>query len=213
MLVARTRALKELPWSTRRNASRVEQIIRRYPGWAGVHSPGYVNGMQRKHQAQHGSWADDARHFWQALGRLLGDEAEQRVPAAPKKKPKLERAGEEEVIDPAWPLFNNVRGSRAIIVGGDPREPNRERLERAFQLGSLEWPSIDGPRKVDAVVERIHSGAYDLVIVLQPYVAHREAEPIHAAAKITSTPWALAAGYGVTAVRLALERFLGGPRG
>jgi hypothetical protein len=86
------------------------------------------------------------------------------------------------------------------------------RLERAFQLGSLEWPSTDGPRKVDAVVERIRKGAYDLVVVLQPYVGHAEAEPIHEAVKSTSTPWALSAGYGVTAVKLALERFLGGPR-
>ena len=98
------------------------------------------------------------------------------------------------------------------MLGGDPREPNRQRIERAFQLASLEWPPIDGPRKVDPVVERIGEGTYGLVLVLQPFVAHRQAEPIIEAAKEASTPWALVEGYGVSAVKLGLERFLGGPR-
>jgi hypothetical protein len=119
---------------------------------------------------------------------------------------------DEPEIDPAWRLLPLVRGRKAIVLGGDPREPNRERLERAFQLASLEWPAIDGPRKVDSAVGRIGKGAYGLVLVLQPFVAHKESEPIIDAAKAAGTLWALVEGYGVASVRLGLERFLGGPR-
>jgi hypothetical protein len=97
------------------------------------------------------------------------------------------------------------------MVGGDPREPNRQRLERAFQLASLQWPSIDGPRKVDSVVERVGRRAYGLVLVLRPFVAHKEAEPIIAATKAAGVSWALAEGYGIAAMKLAMDRFLGGP--
>jgi hypothetical protein len=115
----------------------------------------------------------------------------------------------EGTLDPTWPLLPSVRGQRAILVGGDPREPNRVRLERALQLASLEWSPVDGPRRVEAVLGRIGGGSYDLVIVLQPFVAHAESEPIIAAAKRARVPWAIAEGYGLGAVKLALERFLG----
>jgi hypothetical protein len=48
--------------------------------------------------------------------------------------------------------------------------------------------------------------------VLQPFVAHNESEPIIETAKAAGTAWALVEGYGVQAVKLGLERFLGGPR-
>jgi hypothetical protein len=102
---------------------------------------------------------------------------------------------------------------KAIVVGGDPREPNRQRLERALGLASLEWPPIDGPRKVDSIVGRTRKGTYGLVIVLQAYVAHAESEPVIEAAKSAGIPWALTDGYGVASVKLGLERFLGGARG
>jgi hypothetical protein len=213
MLVARTRALKNLASVTPEMKSRVKVIISRYPPWAKEHAPGHVNGMQAKHEPMNGSWAQDARDDWDALNRLLGEEPVVRSPGAPKKKPKrTERDDDGPEIDPAWRLLPTVRGRKAIIVGGDPREPNRERLERAFQLASLEWPPIDGPRKVDAIAERIHRGTYDIVLVLQPYVAHKQSNAIIEAAKESAVPWALVEGYGVSAVKLGLERFLGGPR-
>ena len=114
-------------------------------------------------------------------------------------------------IDPAWPLLPIVRGRKAVIVGGDPREPNRERLERAFRLESLDWPAIYGQRKVHSTVESIRAHGYGLVLVLAPLISHKQADAIIHAAKETSVPWALALGYGVSAIKLALERFLGGP--
>lgn len=95
------------------------------------------------------------------------------------------------------------------MLGGDPRGPNRERLERTFELGSLEWPRIDGARRVEAIVERIRGWRYGLVLVLRAFVLHKQADPIVAAAKSANVPWALVDGYGVAAIRLGLERFFG----
>jgi hypothetical protein len=215
VLVARTRALKDLPSSGDATKTRVKEIIARYPPWAKAHSPGHVNGMQVKHVPAHGSWAEDAREDWKTLETLLGEELEPSSSVVPKKKVK--RAGSDDVdepeIDPAWPLFEIVRGRKAVVLGGDPREPNRERLERAFELASLEWPAIEGPRKVEAAVERIKKGAYGIVLVLQPFVLHKQSIPIIEAAKDAGVPWALVEGYGIAAVKHGLERFLGGRSG
>jgi hypothetical protein len=147
----------ELPSTGDATKARVKEIIGRYPPWAKAHSPGHVNGMQVKRAPVHGSWAHDARDGWKALDDLLGEEFEPPSSVVPKKKAK--RTASEDVdepdIEPGWRLLPLVRGRTAILLGGDPREPNRERLERAFQLASLEWPSIEGPRKVEAAVERI----------------------------------------------------------
>jgi hypothetical protein len=215
VLVARTRALKELPSATPEMKARVKVIIGRYPPWAKEHAPGHVNGMQVKHEPVRGSWAQDARNLWGTLAELLGDEVVVRSPSAAKKKAKPTEHHDNDgpEIDPTWRLLPLVRERRAIILGGDPREPNRERIERAFQLMSLEWPSVDGPRKVDAIVERIRRGTYDIVLVLQPFVAHKQSNAIIAATKETGVPWALVEGYGIAAVKHGLERFLGGPRG
>jgi hypothetical protein len=172
--------------------------------------------MQIKHGPVLGSWAQDARHLWGALTDSLGDEVVVRASLSAKKKAKRTEHDDDDdarpEIDPAWALLPMVHGRRAIVVGGDPREPNRERLERAFQFASLEWPPVDGPRKVDAIVERIRRGTYDIVLVLQPFVAHKQSNAIIEAAKETAVPWALVQSYGIAAVKLGLERFLGGPR-
>jgi len=214
MLVARTRVLKEAPsWTETKD--RLKEINGRYPPWAKAHTPGHVNGMQLKHEPMQGSWAQDARHYWDALADLLGEELVAVPHEAAKRKPKRAVSDEEDTPDmePAWPLLPLVRGRKAVILGGDPREPNRERLERAFQFASLEWPSIEGPRKVEAAVERIRRGTYGVVLVLQPFVAHQQATPIIEAAKDAGVPWAIVEGYGIASVRLGLERFLGGSHG
>jgi hypothetical protein len=213
MLVARTRALRDHPSTTPQVTELVKVVIARYPAWAKTYTPGHVNGLQVKHAPSHGSWAQDARDHWEALSDLLGDQRTIRSPAAKKKPRRVDHHDDESSeIDPGWRLRPLVQGRRALMVGGDPREPNRHRLERAFQLASLDWPAIDGPRKVESVVGRIRKGTYELLVVLVPFVSHAESEPIVDAAKSAGTPWAMADGYGVAAVRLALERFLGGPR-
>ena len=101
-----------------------------------------------------------------------------------------------------------MRGKAAVIVGGAPREPNRERLETFFRLSSLDWPIVDGPRKVEAVAQRIAKGTFDVVLVIRTLVAHTESERILDAAKEARVPWAMVEAYGFASVRAGVERFL-----
>ncbi len=218
LLVARTRALKELPSTTFEGSrERVRQIIGRYPPWAKQHTPGHVNGLQTRHAPSHGSWTRDASAWWTTLQKLLDEQTILRPAAAPTRRKSLSDGdvgrhedAPESGTAPPWPLQPLVRGRTAALFGGDPREPNRARLERDLELASLEWTPIDGPRKVSAAAERIRKGSYSLVLVLAPFVAHQEAGPLVEAAKDAGVAWALVDGYGLTAIRLGLERFLGG---
>src|ERR1700689_1587583 len=106
-----------------------------------------------KHEPLHGSWGQDVQHYWDALADLLGEERVVRpAPTARKKAKPPDAIADEPEIDPRWHVLPLVRGRKAIVLGGDPREPNRLRLEHAFQLASLEWPAIEGPRRVDAAL-------------------------------------------------------------
>jgi hypothetical protein len=115
---------------------------------------------------------------------------------------------EPTVVEPDWPLLAITRGKTGVIVGGAPREPNRDRLETYLRLATLEWPLVDGPRKVETVAQRIARGAYDLVIVIQTLISHPEAERVLDAAKASRTRWAMVDGYGAAAVKQGLDRFL-----
>lgn len=216
MLVARTRAVQDTPGMPPSQRARVKTIFSRYRPWSAEYRPGHVHGLRLDHVPVHRTWTEDARQFWQLLDARL-DAAAPKVSAAAgaaKKKRKASDADDLDdektvrTIDPAWPLWSLVRGRRALVVGGDPREPNRKRLEALFELGSLEWPEIDGPRKVDAIVARIKRRTVDLVVVLRGFVDHKQSEPIVAAAKESGIAWAMADGYGATSIKLALERYL-----
>ena len=211
MLVARTRAIKLMTGLHVPQKALVRDIIGRYPRWASEQRPGHVHGLRLDHEAVHGTWSRDGQSLWEALKTLLDDERPKAAICAAKKK-RVERDEPadttERPIDPAWPFWSVVRGRRAMIVGGDPREPNRKRLERMFEFESLEWPDISGPRRVDAVVARIKRRTVDIVFVVTGFVDHTQSEPIIAAAKESKVAWALSESYGGTAVKAGLERFL-----
>jgi hypothetical protein len=131
-----------------------------------------------------------------------------------KRKEKDRRSVEDEpaVVEPDWLLLPVAQGKIALLVGGAPKEPNRDRLETYFRLASLDWPLIDGPRKVEAISQRVAKGAYDLVLVIRTLVAHKESERILDAAREAKIPWAMVEGYGAAAVKQGIERFLRPPQ-
>ncbi len=216
VLVARTRAAKEIAGLSSAQRARIKTIISRYPPWAAEYHPGHVHGMRLDHEPVHGTWARDARELWTSLNSLLDrPEPTSRRSTTRKKRPDDEPDVDEpsvRTLDAAWPLHSLVRGRHVVLVGGDPREPNRKRLQELFELGSLDWPDVSGPRKVDALVSRIRRRGIDIVVVLRGFIDHRQSEPILAAAKEAQVPWALADGYGATAIKAGLERFLAPPR-
>lgn len=212
MIVARTRAAKDLMGLSTSQRALVKTIISRYPPWALEHHPGHVNGLQLQHRPLLGSWTEDARHLWSQLDAMSSGAplSSRRNPVQTNKRrqprPDGETDSDESAIDPSWEQWPCVRQKRGVLVGGDPREPNRARLQQVFELASLEWPEL-GPRRLAPLVERIHRGNLDLAIVLQPFVSHGEANAVIDAAKTAGVMWIMAQGYGVTQVKLALERF------
>ena len=208
-LVARTRTMRDHP-SSQGVMERLKKTRAVYPQWAREYVPGHINGLQLKHTPIHGTWANDADDHWRALVAVVGDEVPTARKSPPTRKKKERTVVEDEpaVVEPDWPLLPVVRGKTALIVGGAPKEPNRDRLETYLRLATLDWPLVDGPRKVEAVAQRIANGAYDVVIVIQALISHPEAERILDAAKQSRTRWAIVDGYGVAAVRAGLERFL-----
>jgi hypothetical protein len=210
-LVARTRAIREHP-SSDGVLEHLKKIRAVYPEWARQYVPGHINGLQLKHAPIHGTWAKDAEDHWRALGVALGPDFAARVTrSTPKKRKERERTSvgdEPVVVESDWPLLPVVQGKTVLIVGGAPKEPNRERLESYLKLASLEWPLVDGPRKVEAVAQRVAKGTYDIVLVILTLVAHNESERILDAAKEAKVPWAMVEGYGTASVRSGIERFL-----
>jgi hypothetical protein len=212
-LVARTRAIREHP-SSESVLDRLKTIRAVYPQWARQYVPGHINGLQLKHAPVRGTWTNDAEDHWRALGTHIGHDLPRARTSAPKKrKEKVRTVVEDEppVVEADWPLLPLMKGKTALIVGGAPKEPNRDRLETYLRLASLAWPLVDGPRKVEAIAQRVVKGTYDLVLVIRALVSHPGAERILDAAKGSRTRWAIVDGYGVMAVRQGLGRFVKPP--
>ena len=210
LLAARTRAVRDLRLGAA-DRGRLRAIMEIARVWAAEHHPGHVHGMNSKHDAETGSWAEDARRHWASLDALLDERPSARKQPHVKKSRPDEASDEARTIDPAWPLWPLVRGRNVLMIGGDPREVNRERLERLFELGSLEWAE-PGPRRVQGIVQRIQRRTIDIVVVVKGFVDHAVSEPVVAAAKDAGVAWVIADRYGVVAMKLAFERFLSGDR-
>ncbi len=113
-------------------------------------------------------------------------------------------------LPPDWAWWGRTRYRRGVIVGGDPRELNRERIEKAFGFGELEWVGTEFKRNnLQTVRDRVRAGKIDIVIILGSFVGHDADEVILPAARECGVDWVhVDKGYGVVRVRRAMERFL-----
>jgi len=124
---------------------------------------------------------------------------------------EAEDAGIEEPELPAdWAWWPFTKDQRALIVGGDPREPNRLRLERAFGFSELEWVGAEYKRNnLHGVRDRVRSGRVDLVLLLTRFTGHDADQIIIPACREMNVGFVCVPhGYGVVRVRQAIERFL-----
>lgn len=123
-----------------------------------------------------------------------------------------EQAEEATPVDipPDWRWWPRTRGRRALMVGGDPREPNRLRLKDAFEFSELDWEPAEFRRNsLQTVRDRVRSGKVDLVIILGSFVGHDADDIILPACRERSVDWVhVDRGYGVVRLRRAIERFL-----
>lgn len=230
MLVARTRAVKDATTTNPGLRERIKTFILHFPAYAKTYQPGYVNGLQVSHNPEHGSWYQDALLAWNQLKQMTVapppvEEDDDSVPPPPPAPPSSSivtsaaaaaaAAHEEDdgpAIDSHWPLWSLVRDKRGILLGGEPREPARVRLENAFAMAELEWIPGDNPRRLDSVVERVTQNKVDIVFVLQQWTAHKVTNKLIDACKSSGVPWALVGSYSIKSIRAGLDRFLGASR-
>ena len=141
---------------------------------------------------------------FRALRRAIRDEADETRAEAE------EESGVEGAIPAEWGWWGFTRGRRALVIGGDPREPSRLRLERAFGFESLEWVGAEFKRNnLLGVRERVRAGRTDLVILLSRFTGHDADQIIIPACREMSVPFVCVQhGYGVVRVKHAIERFL-----
>jgi hypothetical protein len=87
--------------------------------------------------------------------------------------------------------------------------------ERAFRFGSLRWITADHIRGAQQLAQSIMSGSLDMVLLLLRFIGHDIQDQVVPACKQAGVTWIpIDRGYGVTQVRLGIERFLNGqPRG
>ncbi len=144
------------------------------------------------------------------------------VKALKTLRTKLRKANQTERVDddsektidhgvPAdWYLFERTRGKTAVIVGGDDRSHAADRIKDAFGFGVVEWEA-GAPRRAAALAERVRGGrTVDMIIVLRNFVSHRYPDVLVPACKEAGVDLVVVDhGYGVSQVKLAMERFLG----
>ncbi|HHO51361.1 MAG TPA: hypothetical protein ENK18_10915 [Deltaproteobacteria bacterium] len=118
-----------------------------------------------------------------------------------------EDEGPDDPVPNDWPLLELTEDRHAVLLGGDPRPQAAERIGAAFRLGQVEWEPTD-VRRVTALAERIRKGNVDLVVMFRRFLSHREQDLIRPACQETGVPICVVdTGYGVTQVKLAMERY------
>jgi hypothetical protein len=118
--------------------------------------------------------------------------------------------GAEPELPEDWRWWARTRGRNVVIVGGDPREPNRLRIKEAFRMAELDWETAEFKRNsLQTVRDRVRAGKVDLVIILGAFVGHDADDVILPACRDRGVDWVhVDKGYGIVRIRHAIERFL-----
>ena len=104
-------------------------------------------------------------------------------------------------------------GLKILMVGGEPREVHRQRLESATGVAALEWAPATrggGTGKLQSTAESIRQGSWDGVVLLPRFCGHDVDAMLVPACKASRTPWLhLRGGYGVGPMREAVRHLAG----
>jgi len=211
-LVARARHLKERSALNASIKGRLREVIVRFPEFAAAVRPGHVNGMRIDHEPAHGSWQRDVDATYDELVAEVEEPrtatADDERPSARKSRPSKDVDADPEPVD--WKYREHASSMRIVMFGGSRREDARANIETALGIGTLEWAEGDKPRRVDALASAIARGSFDVFLLLRSFVHHKDADKLIAAAKSAAMPFAIVeSGYGVEAIRSAIETALG----
>lgn len=201
---------------------RLDRAFSRLSAYQKKHNTGFVHGLARFHTPKSGSWLGDADRAWDLLLDFLppkDNEPTQTRTTATASKPSRTAESEPEEgnrpdpIPMDWRWRGWTQGRRAVMVGGDPREPNRRRLEEVFGFAELVWERSERSRNtLQQVRERVKAGKLDMVLVLSRFVGHDADQVIQPACKESGVAFVpVQTGYGVVGVRRSIERHLPPP--
>ncbi|MEZ4467935.1 MAG: hypothetical protein R3F43_26725 [bacterium] len=100
------------------------------------------------------------------------------------------------------------------MVGGEIREQRRALIQDALGFTSLEWLSGYDIRQVQNLSERIEGGRVGFVILLARFISHKVTDILLPACKSAEVDWVVVKlGYGLSQIRVAIERYLDDPEG
>lgn len=194
----------------------LDPVFHRLSQFSQQEKPGFVHGLARHHLPKHGSWFKDAGHAWRELKQLVEPKKPHEPPAP--HEPQTPHEPEAEETDPGsaepeanalpqdWPWWPLTRGKFAVMIGGEPREHARQRLQEVFGFIDLEWVPMD---RAQNLANRVDKRTVEMVILVRSLLGHRIDDIVLPACRRTATPWiSVERGYGANQIRLAIERFL-----
>ncbi|MCC6213603.1 MAG: hypothetical protein IT376_01955 [Polyangiaceae bacterium] len=127
-----------------------------------------------------------------------------RRPAAPARDASRSERGPR--LPDEWAWRDAARRLRVVIVGGVERAAALRTLQEAFAFRSIAWVEPGRPRVLASLCERILAGSVDLVVI-NKYLQHKDSQPVTDAARRARVPAVvLPHGYGIGALRAAIER-------
>lgn len=125
------------------------------------------------------------------------------------KTDEMESDPSIDALGPAWPWFALTSGKRALIVGGEERPRQLERLRTVFKFASLDWHVTEGSiTPLRQAVAKIQSGKVDLVLMIHRWCGHdadRLLKPACTKSGAAFIP--VQGGHSVTGVSVALEKY------
>lgn len=115
-----------------------------------------------------------------------------------------------DVLAETFPkAMKELKGKKAVIVGGQPREIRRSRIEKLFKLESLEWVECEHglKRQILGLSNRVDS--YDYIFEIVTLCGHHVDEIIGDACKNSNCRFIrLTSGYGVNQIASSIEQIL-----
>jgi hypothetical protein len=169
-----------------------------------------LNGLALRHPPAESTWEEDAFRFWHELQALLDVPAPSHPDAGARRRANRSSDQSEArvAIADSWQHRGLLADKSVVLIGGEPREVSRQRLERGFAMRQLEWVSSKNPRRHDSLVHAIGAGGIDVVFLVKNLMSHSIQEKIVAACEEHDVGWALVDGYGAAALVRGVERFL-----
>lgn len=109
-----------------------------------------------------------------------------------------------------WPFLDRTKGKKMAIIGGNRNAAAERRIRDAFGLEELVWvPTQSGHHARAAKFQsRLKNGTYDYAVAIQNLVGHAWTDLIFSNSPPKTKP-VLTSGYGIEAIRRALEQYLG----